>query len=41
MGVRYKGQIKSELEVVLEDKAQKKIDKALDREEATAQLEAH
>ena len=33
--------LKSELEVVLEDKAQKKIDKALDREEATAQLEAH
>ncbi len=33
--------LKSELEVVLEDKAQKKIDKALDREEAPAQLEAN
>ena len=33
--------LKSELEVVLEDKAQKKIDKALNREEATAQLEGN
>jgi len=33
--------LKSELEVVLEDKAQKKIDKALDREETPAQLEAN
>ena len=30
----------SELEVVLEDKAQKKMDKALDREEGPAQLES-
>ena len=33
--------LKSELEVVLEDKAQKKIDKALNREEVTAQLEGN
>tara|TARA_B100001123_G_scaffold278505_1_gene309986 strand:- start:287 stop:931 length:645 start_codon:yes stop_codon:yes gene_type:complete len=32
--------LKSELEVVLEDKAQKKMDKALDREEGPAQLES-
>ena len=31
--------LKSELEVILEEKAQKKMDKALDREESLTQLE--